>query len=226
VKLAVVTGGSRGIGLEVARGWVSRGGQVMVTGTGPKVHDAAATLSAEGPGEAVGIVSDTSHEQEVAELARLTLQRGVPELVVLNAGVVRRGPRVDETALEDWERVLAVNLSGPFLVARAFLPAMRAAGRGRLVFVGSISSTIGCAANASYAASKWGVVGLMKSVAEETRGTGLVVSAVLPGSVDTEMLAGSGFEPAMTAADVAGTILYLGVDAPPAIHGSAVEMFG
>jgi short-subunit dehydrogenase len=66
----------------------------------------------------------------------------------------------------------------------------------------------------------------MKSIAEETRGTGLVVSGVLPGSVDTEMLHGSGFEPAMTAADVASKILYLGVDAPAAVHGSAVEMFG
>jgi 3-oxoacyl-[acyl-carrier protein] reductase len=197
-----------------------------MTGTTPKVHEAAARLSAEGPGEAVGVVSDTSREGDVADLARRTLAHGAPELVVLNAGIVLRGPRVEETPLADWERVLSVNLSGPFLVARAFLPAMRAAGRGRLVFVGSISSTIGCAANASYAASKWGVVGLMKSVAEETRGTGLVVSGVLPGSVDTEMLHGSGFEPAMTAAEVASTILYLGIDAPPAVHGSAVEMFG
>lgn len=226
MKLAVVTGGSRGIGLEVARGWVRRGGQVVMSGTGSRVQEAAAELCAEGPGRAVGVVSDTSREQDVAELARVSLERGVPELVVLNAGVVRRGPRVEETPLADWERVLAVNLSGPFLVARAFLPAMRAAERGRLVFVGSISSTIGCATNASYAASKWGVVGLMKSVAEETRGTGLVVSGVLPGSVDTEMLHGSGFAPAMTAADVASTILYLGVDAPAAVHGSAVEMFG
>jgi NAD(P)-dependent dehydrogenase (short-subunit alcohol dehydrogenase family) len=125
-----------------------------MTGTGSRVRDAAAELSAEGPGRAVGVVSDTSREDDVAELARASLERGVPELVVLNAGVVRRGTRVEETPLADWERVLAVNLTGPFLVARAFLPAMRAARRGRLVFVGSISSTIGCAANASYAASK------------------------------------------------------------------------
>jgi 3-oxoacyl-[acyl-carrier protein] reductase len=171
-------------------------------------------------------VNDTSSEEDARALARCTLEHGVPELVVLNAGIVRRGTRVEETSFEDWRRVLAVNLDGPFLVTRALLGSMRAAGRGRLVFVGSISSTIGCSANASYAASKWGVVGLMKSVAEETRGTGLVVSGVLPGSVDTDMLRGSGFEPVMTPAEVAGTILYLGIDAPAAVHGSAVELFG
>jgi 3-oxoacyl-[acyl-carrier protein] reductase len=226
MKVAVVTGGSRGIGFEVARGWVRRGGLAVISGTEPSVADAAAALTKEGPGEAVGLVNDTSSEEDARALARCTLEHGVPELVVLNAGIVRRGTRVEETSFEDWRRVLAVNLDGPFLVTRALLGSMRAAGRGRLVFVGSISSTIGCSANASYAASKWGVVGLMKSVAEETRGTGLVVSGVLPGSVDTDMLRGSGFEPVMTPAEVAGTILYLGIDAPAAVHGSAVELFG
>ena len=103
---------------------------------------------------------------------------------------------------------------------------MLAAGRGRFVHVASISSTIGCPNNASYAASKWGLVGLSKSLAEELRGTGLASTAILPGSVDTEMLRGSGFDPQMTPDDVASTITYLALDAPLAINGSAVEVFG
>jgi 3-oxoacyl-[acyl-carrier protein] reductase len=122
--------------------------------------------------------------------------------------------------------VLSVNLRGPFVLSRALLPAMRARGRGRFVFVASISSTIGCGGNASYAASKWGLLGFAKSLAEEVRGTGLSSVAVLPGSVDTDMLAGSGFAPAMTPDDVAGTITYLALDAPLAMNGSGVEVFG
>src|SRR5262249_52150499 len=151
---------------------------------------------------------------------------GVPRVVVNNAGIVRRGVLVHETRLEDWDRVIAVNLRGPFLVSRAFLPLMLAARRGRFVNVASISSTLGSPGAASYAASKWGVVGFSKSLAEELRGTGLQSVAVLPGSVDTDMLVGSGFAPQMSADDVAGMIVHLGLDAPDAITGSAVEMFG
>src|SRR6185437_1914294 len=143
-----------------------------------------------------------------------------------NAAVVQRGKLVHETSPEEWDQVIAVNLRGAFLVSRAFLPAMLAAARGRFVHVSSISATLGCAGAASYAASKWGLVGLSKSLAEELRGTGLQSIAVLPGSVDTDMLAGSGFAPVMTAADVAAMLVHVALDAPDALNGSAVEMFG
>ena len=103
---------------------------------------------------------------------------------------------------------------------------MLAARRGRFVHVASISATIGSPGAASYSASKWGLVGLAKSLAEELRGTGLCSMAILPGSVDTEMLVGSGFAPSMTAADVAAMIVHTGLDAPEALTGSAIEMFG
>jgi 3-oxoacyl-[acyl-carrier protein] reductase len=97
---------------------------------------------------------------------------------------------------------------------------------GRFVFVGSISSTIGCAGVASYAASKWGLLGFAKSLAEELRGTDLAALSVLPGSVDTDMLVGSGFEAKMSAHDVANTITYAALDAPAAMNGSSIEIFG
>jgi 3-oxoacyl-[acyl-carrier protein] reductase len=103
---------------------------------------------------------------------------------------------------------------------------MLAAGRGRFVHVASISATLGSPGAASYAASKWGLVGFAKSLAEELRGTGLQSIAILPGSVDTDMLAGSGFAPRMSADDVAGVIVHAALDAPDAVTGSAIEMFG
>jgi len=128
--------------------------------------------------------------------------------------------------LAQLDQQIAVNLRAPFLLTRALLPAMKARRRGRIVHVGSISSTIGSANAAVYAASKWGLVGLMKSLAEELRDSGLSTVAVLPGSVDTEMLAGSGFAPRMRAEDVASALVYHALDASHAHNGGVIEMFG
>jgi 3-oxoacyl-[acyl-carrier protein] reductase len=103
---------------------------------------------------------------------------------------------------------------------------MRAAGRGRFVTVGSISATVGTAGLAPYCASKWGALGLTKSLAEELRGSGLQAMAVLPGSVDTAMVKVGGFAPQMSADDVARVVAFASLDAPDAMNGSAIECFG
>ncbi len=206
--IAVVTGASRGIGRATAERFEARGLTVARLGR----HDQFRCD-----------VSDPASIEAAA--TRVLEQLGAPDVVVNNAGIVERAA-VDAMTVEQWDRVLDVNLRGPFLVSRAFLPAMRARGSGRILHVGSISSTLGTAQLSSYCASKWGLVGFMKSLAEELRGSGVQTAAILPGSVDTEMLEGSGFPPQMTAADVANAIVYAALDAPAAIHGSAIEMFG
>jgi 3-oxoacyl-[acyl-carrier protein] reductase len=100
------------------------------------------------------------------------------------------------------------------------------AGHGRLVAVSSISATLGTAGQSAYAAAKWGALGFTKSLAEELRGTGVQTMAVMPGAVATSMLAGSGFMPQMTAQDVARTVVFAALDAPDAMNGSAIEIFG
>jgi 3-oxoacyl-[acyl-carrier protein] reductase len=103
---------------------------------------------------------------------------------------------------------------------------MRAAAAGRIVTVGSISSTLGTAGLAPYCASKWGALGFTKALAEELRGTGLQALAVLPGTVDTPMAEVGGFPPQMTPEDVARVVAFAALDAPPAMNGSAIECFG
>ena len=226
-RVALVTGGGRGIGRASALALARRGLSVALLGKSRENLDVTALLIESAGSKAVAFSCDVADERAVEETALAVIEQlGAPEVVVNAAGIVHRGPRVEQTPVASWDQVVAVNLRGPFLVARAFLPSMLAAGRGRFVHVASISSTIGCPNNASYAASKWGLVGLSKSMAEELRGTGLASIAILPGSVDTEMLRGSGFDPQMTPEDVGSTITYLALDAPLAINGSAVEVFG
>jgi 3-oxoacyl-[acyl-carrier protein] reductase len=97
---------------------------------------------------------------------------------------------------------------------------------GRIINVGSISSTLGTPRLTAYCASKWGLLGLTKALAEELREVGVSVTAVLPGSVNTGMLVGSGFEPNMEPEDVARVVLYLATGAPHAMTGAGVEVFG
>ena len=135
-------------------------------------------------------------------------------------------PELEDTSLESYERQMAINLRAPFLLTRELLPALRGAKHGRILFVGSITSTLGARNAAVYAASKWGLVGLMKSLAEELSDSGVVTCALLPGSVDAEMLVGSGFTPRMSAEDVALTIAWYALEAPLAQNGGVVELFG
>jgi 3-oxoacyl-[acyl-carrier protein] reductase len=146
-------------------------------------------------------------------------------VVVNNAGVIHRKP-IDRLTDDEWDEQLEVNLRAPFQVTRAFLPAMLKAGNGRILQISSISATLGTRSGAAYGASKWGLVGLMKSLAEEISGTGLMTMALLPGSVGTDMLEGSGLQARMTAEQVAKTIAYYALEAPVAHNGAVVEMFG
>ncbi|WP_437983642.1 SDR family NAD(P)-dependent oxidoreductase [Sorangium sp. So ce117] len=225
--VAVVTGPSRGIGRATALALARRGLSIALLGPpSPRldeVTDEVRRLDV----AALPVPCDVASEEQVARAsAEVVAWLGAPRVIVNNAGIVSRGAKVHETAPAAWDEVIAVNLRGPFLISRAFLPAMLKQGRGRLVHVGSISSTLACPGNASYAASKWGLIGLSKSLAEELRGTGLQSVAVLPGSVDTDMLVGSGFPPQMSADEVARLLVYAALDAPDAVTGSAIEMFG
>ena len=224
--IAVVTGAGRGIGRAIAVELAKRGCDIALLGrTIESLADAAEAVIATGR-QAVAVPCDVSDSSAVAAAAaRVYADLGVPDVVVPNAGVVHRAP-VHTMTEGEWDEVIDVNLKGTFLVTRAFLPRMLQLGRGRFVAIASISATLGTARQSAYCAAKWGTVGFVKSLAEELRGTGLQAMCVMPGSVDTDMLKGSGFAPAMLPEDVARTVAFLALDAPDAMNASSVELFG
>jgi 3-oxoacyl-[acyl-carrier protein] reductase len=225
-KVAVVTGAGSGIGRATAAALAARGCDVALLGRKPApLADAARALTEQGR-TCAAIVCDVRRAPDVEHAAREVVAKlGAASVVVCAAGVVARA-RVQEHEEHAWDEVVDTNLKGTFLVARAFLGDMLAAKSGRVVCVGSISSTLGTPRLSAYCASKWGVLGFTKALAEELRGTGVQTMCVMPGSVDTAMLEGSGFTPDMSPEDVARLIVYAALDAPDALNGSALEMFG
>jgi 3-oxoacyl-[acyl-carrier protein] reductase len=226
VTTVLVSGASRSIGRATALALAARGADLGLLGRPSPELDETVEL-VRGSGVRVeSFACDLARTEDIERAAQDALERlGTPDVLVSNAAVIHRAP-VEQTSPELFDEQLAVNLRAPFLLVRALLPAMRRAGRGRLLFVGSISSTLGTARAAVYCASKWGLVGFMKSLAEELSDSGLMTLAVLPGSVDTPMLEGSGFRPRMQPEDVALTLVHYALDAPLAHNGAVVEMFG
>lgn len=221
-----MTGTSRGIGrataLELARRGVR---QTLLARRSKEQSDTERLLDQIGASYETVHVDLEDHDAFAETSERLAQDLGAPDAVIHNAGFIERTPVV-ETSRAAFARHLDVNLLAPFVLTRAMLPAMLKRGQGRHVYVGSISSTLGTAGSAAYNASKWALLGFVKSLAEELRDTGVVAVAVLPGSVDTRMLSGSGFQPRMTAGDVAKTLVHFALDAPAAHNGAAIEMFG
>lgn len=225
MTLAVVTGPSRGIGRATALAFAERGVDLALLGR-PSASLAETVRAASDRGASVlQLDCDLTAAAEIERAAERLRDLGAPDVLVNNAAVIRRH-RIEQTSLEALDEQIAVNLRAPFVLTRALLPAMRRAGRGRIVNVGSISSTVGTAGAAAYCATKWGLVGFTKSLAVELSDSGLSTVAILPGSVDTRMLDGSGFSPRMTPEDVARTIVHFSLDAPIAHNGGVVEMFG
>lgn len=214
-QVCVVTGASRGIGRAVAEDLAAGGAQVATCAfqDSPLVGDWRARC-------------DVSDEDQVSRFfADVETRLGAPDVLVINAGVLERAA-LDEMSARQWDRVLDVNLKGAFLCARAAWPSMRGRRRGRIIALGSISGTLGTPLASAYNASKWGLTGFIKSLAEEGREHGIFCGLVQPGSTDTDMLRQTPFPPQMTTQDVAKVVRFLASDAPFAMTGSAVEVFG
>ncbi len=184
--VALVTGGSRGIGRAVAARIVESGGRVAIVGRdGAAAANAAEELG--GDDRAIGLQADVSQGQQVAAVVTETeKQLGPVDILVNNAGLARDGVVV-RMSEEQWDTVLDVNLKGAFNTIKAVSRSMMKRRSGRIVNITSVVGLTGNRGQANYAASKAGLIGLTKSVAKELASRNILVNAVAPGFITTEM---------------------------------------
>lgn len=185
---ALVTGASKGIGARIAVRLAAAGCRVAV---GYRSDARGAALTAEeiraAGGEALTVAIDVTHDEDVhSAFCHIEDQWGAIAVLVNNAGL-HRGARLHKLSLDDWEAVLATNLTGAMHATRRAIAGMLAGGFGRIVNIGSVVSVAGFPGDAAYGASKAGLVGLTTSLAVELGPAGITVNLVLPGFVDTEM---------------------------------------
>ncbi|MGX9965993.1 SDR family NAD(P)-dependent oxidoreductase [Roseomonas sp. F4] len=186
-RVAIVTGGARGIGLAVARRMVASGAAVSIWDADPaKAEESRAALAADGAVSAQ--VLDLTDELAVAEAATKTVAaHGKIDILVNNAGITGGNMPVTEIPAAQWRRVVEVNLTAPFLVCQAVVPHLVANGWGRVVNVASVAGKEGNPNAAHYSASKAGLIGLTKSLAKELAQKNVLVNCVTPAAAKTDI---------------------------------------
>lgn len=240
-RVAIVTGGGRGIGLASAAALAAKGFAVALADLpGDELEEAAERIRSLG-GEALALPGDVADFARVAESARTCLDRfGRADVLVNNAGISQPKSLLEITEAE-WDRTVAVNLKGCFNWCRAVAPAMVEAGSGRIVNISSISATTGGARTAvskfAYCAAKAGILGMTRALAKEL-GPQVSVSAICPGSIETRLTRGH-FAPQRAAIvdaiplgrigtpeDVAVVVAFLATVEPNFITGEVIDVDG
>lgn len=211
-KVVLVTGGSKGIGKGIARAMAAEGANLVLAARDHEVlQRTASELAARGV-EVLAVPTDVTDEGQVEALFAQTTDRfGQLDVLVNNAGAFDGGP-LDELSTEVWDKVIAVNLRGPFLCTRAAMRIMKKQGGGRIINIGSISAQRVRPNSAPYSTSKHGLWGLTQSTALDGRDHGIVASCLHPGNVMVERretTRSEDDEPMMTTDDIAQAALLM-----------------
>ena len=241
-KVAIVTGGNGGIGKGISRGFASVGGDIVIVGRNQvKTDKAVSEIKGEYGVKVLGLKADLRHEDQIQAVTEQVLDefRRI-DVLVNNAGLnIRKMPQ--DYQASEWDEVLDVNLRTPFLLSKAVYPALKEAGGGKIINIGSMTSIFGGGKLAPYGASKGGIVQLTRSLAVAWAPDNIQVNAILPGWIDTDLTrqgrkdmpglneqvltrtaSGRWGEPG----DVAGAAIYLASRASDFITGVALPVDG
>ena len=236
-KVAVITGASRGIGRQTALTLAGAGATVVLTSRGDAAEAVAAEVTAAG-GQALALAADVSDAEAVQRVIETTTERfGRLDILVNNAGITR-----DQLLLrmkrDDWDAVVATNLTGTFLCTQAVLKTMLKQRSGRIISISSVVGQSGNPGQTNYAATKAGIIGFSKALAREVASRSITVNVVAPGLIDTDMTrdissdAQKNWTSAIplgrlgTPEDVAAAVCFLASDAAGYITGQVLAVNG
>jgi len=239
-RQALITGAARGIGKGIARRLAKDGIALILADRDAAELDKTVCELADAGAAVLGLPFDVSDE---ASVAGAFSQIGQLDIVVNNAGIMPRldgrNPRVEETPLALWQSTIAVNLIGVFLICRAAIPLLRNAGAGRIVNISSRAGRMSTSGNSHYSASKAGVIGFSRVLANELGPDGITVNCIAPSAVESAMHEGAAsaghlarvaqqapLRRIATAEDVAGGVAYLVSDEASFITGTILDING
>jgi NAD(P)-dependent dehydrogenase (short-subunit alcohol dehydrogenase family) len=240
-KVALVTGGARGLGRTMATALAQAGADVAITGRTPGPAEEAAAAIGSGTGRRCrAFTADVTVAADIESLvAAADAEFGRIDILVNNAGTNIRGA-VDQLSEADWDTVMNTNLKGPFLCSRAVGPGMVKRGWGRIINLGSILGVVGLPGRAPYASSKAGVINLTRVLALEWAGTGVTANSICPGPFGTDMNRALLDDPVKyqefvknipmgrwgELEELAGAVVFLASDASSFVTGSALFVDG
>ena len=190
-KVAIVTGGNGGIGLGMARGLAEAGAAIAIVARNEAKSNAAVAELRQHGVKAISVVTDVTDKAAVAVMVeRVKRELGRIDILVNNAGInIRKPPHVLD--IEEWEKVIHTNLTSAFLCSQAVYPAMKAAGGGKIINIGSMMSIFGASFAPAYAATKGGIVQFTRSCACAWAADNIQANAILPGWIDTDLTKGA-----------------------------------
>jgi len=190
-KVAIVTGGNGGIGLGMARGLAAAGADIAVVARNETKSEAAIAELRQHGVKAIAVTTDVTDKAAVANMVeRVQRELGRIDILVNNAGItVRKPPHV--LSIEEWNSIIQTNLTSAFVCSQTVYPAMKAAGGGKIINIGSMMSIFGASFSPAYAASKGGIVQFTRSCACAWAADNIQANAILPGWIDTELTVGA-----------------------------------